>query len=117
MIGEIYVASPAEAVYQVAKASPSDAEERFGPGGEMPAGLAGDVTGEVEPPETEAVENGPGIESEGKLESGSETETGELVGDEIENGSGIGPGDGSGNGSGTKPGDGSGEGSGTKRCV
>lgn len=100
MTGEIYVASPAEAVYQVAKASPSNAEECFGPGRELPDGPAGDVAGDVESSEKE---KGPGIESETSVESESEAETE----DSSENETGTEPGDGSENETGTETGDGS----------
>ncbi|EHI60798.1 hypothetical protein [Hungatella hathewayi] len=82
MSGEIAIASPSEAEYQMAKASPADEEERKGPGemeaGEMP------VEGDSSSEETEQ-EIGPGIgeNADSSVESG-EVESGAVQATETE---------------------------------
>lgn len=88
MTGEIYLASPSEAEYQIAKASPSDAEERNGPG----ADSAVESSGDLEPSKKETMEIGPGTdtgaesnrEAEGEMESESETEAGKETEPDLE---------------------------------
>ena len=89
MEGRIDTASPSEAEYLLAKASPSDADERSGPGAEGPGvieevseenganadgnGTEGGAAGPGEETETEP-EHGPGVEDSG-LESSLESST------------------------------------------
>ncbi|EHI60427.1 hypothetical protein HMPREF9473_01596, partial [, partial [Hungatella hathewayi WAL-18680] len=70
MTGEIITSVPVETEYQMAKASPSDADEPMGPG--MVEGPAGEIPEESGQTETEA---GPGVETGGGLEAGQENGT------------------------------------------
>ena len=70
MTGEIITSVPVETEYQMAKASPSDADEPMGPG--MVEGPAGEIPEESGQTETEA---GSGVETGGGLEAGQENGT------------------------------------------
>ena len=67
MSGTIGIASPSEAEYQIAKASPPDAEEQRGPGVEVAAG----IDEHESLTESEIVEKGPGITDGEETEAGT----------------------------------------------